>query len=164
MHNFSPVTNIHAGFDETSSLLGDRFPASEMEVFDFYDPGKHTEISIKRARRACLPHPGTQKFQTSHIPIADASVDIVFLLFSAHEIRSDAERVSFLLEIKRVLTPGGVIIVTEHLRDLPNFLAYSFGFFHFLSLATWEETFEGAEISITGTTKITPFVTGFLLS
>ena len=32
-------------------------------------------------------------------------------------------------------------MVTEHLRDLPNFLAYTVGFFHFLSVASWHRPF-----------------------
>ncbi|MES2649184.1 MAG: hypothetical protein V4717_20065 [Bacteroidota bacterium] len=38
------IINVHAGFDETSSLLAARYPAAFLKVFDFYDPLKHTEI------------------------------------------------------------------------------------------------------------------------
>lgn len=48
----SRLVNINAGFDETSALLHACYPACFLEVFDFYDPQKHTESSIERARFA----------------------------------------------------------------------------------------------------------------
>lgn len=50
------IININAGFDETSELLSLKFPAAGLTVFDFYDPQKHTEVSIKRARKAYPPY------------------------------------------------------------------------------------------------------------
>ena len=38
---------------------------------------------------------------------------------------------TFFRELKRVLAPGGRVIVTEHLRDLANIAAYSIGAWHF---------------------------------
>ncbi|MGA2257182.1 MAG: class I SAM-dependent methyltransferase [Thermoguttaceae bacterium] len=157
------IVNIHAGFDETSVLLKERFPGSELSVFDFYDPAKHTEVSIKRARKACPPCPGTRSIKTSHIPLPDDSADKIFVTLSAHEIRNDDERIAFFAELKRSLKPTGQIVVTEHLRDLPNFLAYNIGFFHFLPVASWNKTFHHACLSVTEEIKTTPFITTFIL-
>ena len=49
------VININAGFDETSYLLKSKFENSELLVFDFYDTSKHTEVSIKRAKKNVYP-------------------------------------------------------------------------------------------------------------
>ena len=49
------IVNIHAGFDETSVMLKEKFPACELIVFDFYDPAKHTEVSIQDGRTKGLP-------------------------------------------------------------------------------------------------------------
>ena len=51
-NNETLIVNINAGFDETSCLLQDQFKNTKLIVFDFYNPEKHTEISIKRARKA----------------------------------------------------------------------------------------------------------------
>ena len=157
------IINIHAGFDETSSLLHEKYPDSELAVFDFYDEEKHTEISIRRARNAYPPYPGTKEISTSSLPLPNNSVDDIFLILAAHEIRNDEERIIFFKELNRVLINSGKIIVTEHLRDLPNFLAYNFGFFHFLPKSTWQKTFEFANLKISHEIKITPFITTFLL-
>jgi SAM-dependent methyltransferase len=115
------MLNIHAGFDETSLLLQQKYPHTEMIVLDFYDPKKHTEISIQRARKAYPPYPNTQSVTTDLLPLESDSIEQIFVVFSAHEIRNDRERILFFQELKRILTENGQIIVTEHLRDKANF-------------------------------------------
>jgi ubiquinone/menaquinone biosynthesis C-methylase UbiE len=157
------IINLNAGFDETSHLLKTKFCNAELVVADFYDPKKHTEVSIKRARKAYPPFPGTQQVSTTHLPVEDNSVNKIFAILSAHEIRNDEERVGFFKELKRVLSASGEIIVTEHLRDTVNFLAYNFGSFHFHSKATWVKTFHSAGLRVAEEIKITPFITTFIL-
>jgi ubiquinone/menaquinone biosynthesis C-methylase UbiE len=157
------IVNINAGFDETSVLLKAKFRHAELIILDFYDPKKHTEISIKRARKAYPPYPNTQQIATSNLKLQDNSVDKIFVIFAAHEIRNDVERVVFFNELKRILKPNGQIFVTEHLRDTANFCAYNIGFFHFLSLQNWYNTFKTTNLSIKNEQKITPFITTFTL-
>jgi SAM-dependent methyltransferase len=157
------IVNIHAGFDETSILLKNRFGDAKLMVFDFYDPSKHTEVSIKRARKAYPPFPGTIHVTTEQLPLEKSSTDKIFLIFSAHEIRDEQERIGFLKQLNECLRPGGQIIVTEHLRDSANFLAYNIGFLHFHSRASWLRTFCAGGSVIKKEIKITPFVTTFLL-
>ncbi len=68
---------------------------AHLQVFDFYDPHLHTEISIKRARKAYPAHPNTQSIQTSSIPLPNEVADSIFLVLAAHEIRNHAERARF---------------------------------------------------------------------
>jgi ubiquinone/menaquinone biosynthesis C-methylase UbiE len=157
------ILNINAGFDETSVLLKSKFPEADLTVMDFYDPVKHTEVSIMRARKAYPPYPNTQKTGTDHLPLKNHSADNIFAIFSAHEIRNDEERVVFFKEINRVLTSKGLVIVTEHLRDATNFLAFNIGFFHFHSKKTWLKTFRAAGLNVATEIKITPFITTFIL-
>jgi SAM-dependent methyltransferase len=157
------VLNINAGFDETSNLLQQKLRPQTMWVLDFYDPEKHTEVSIKRARRAYPPHPATQPATTGQLPLPARTADRVFVIFAAHEVRDPTERLAFFQEICRVTKPGGQVLVMEHLRDWPNFLAYNLGFFHFHSLASWRAVFAGAGLRLAQQTKHTPFVSVFWL-
>lgn len=157
------IVNINAGFDETSELLLNHLRPKNLTVLDFYDETKHTEISIKRARNAFPPYPKTISVKTDSIPLETASADKVFCFLSAHEIRNDAERIIFFAELNRILHQEGEIIVTEHLRDIPNFLAYNIGFFHFHSKQTWLETFTQANLKVKQEIKITPFISTFIL-
>jgi len=158
------LININAGFDETSILLKEKFPDPVLVVVDFYDPKKHTEISIKRARKAYPPFPNTISVTTTNLPLADNSADQIFLIFAAHEIRDEQERINFFRELKRIVKPAGQIIVTEHLRNVTNFLAYNIGFLHFYSKATWLKIFQSAELSLKTEQKITPFISTFTVT
>lgn len=152
------IVNVNAGFDETSELLKNRFPKSNLQVFDFYDPAKHTEISIERARKAYPPYNGTVTIETNSVPLERSSADIILLILSVHEIRNNDERVNFFKQLEAALDDNGRIVVVEHQRDIANFLAFNIGFFHFHSRKTWLGNFEEAGLSIVDTMKHTSFL------
>lgn len=158
------VININAGFDETSYVLKEKFPASTFIAYDFYDPEKHTEISIERARKAYPPFPDTKLICTDKLPLENNSVDLICLIFAAHEIRNETERLEFFKELRRVLKPTGRIYIAEHLRDLANFSVYNIGFFHFFSKLNWLKVFEKANLNVKTEKKLTPFISVFILT
>jgi ubiquinone/menaquinone biosynthesis C-methylase UbiE len=155
------ILNINAGFDETSFILESHFPQATLKVFDFYNPEKHTEQAIIRARKVSLTFPDTAQIATDFIPLDDKSVDIIFLLSAAHEIRSQQEKIVFLKECYRLCKPTGQVIMVEHLRDLPNFIAFSIGFTHFFSRRVWRKAFKTAGFSSLSETKFTTFMSVF---
>ncbi|MFD1552954.1 methyltransferase [Putridiphycobacter roseus] len=157
------ILNISAGFDETSELISNKFPNGRLTIADFYDPKKHTEISIKRARLAYPPNENTIQVSTTSLPFSSDSFDFVLVILSAHEIREVKERIIFFKELERVTIPKHQIFVTEHLRDFNNCMAYTIGFFHFHSKSTWLRTFKEANLKIVGEIKTTPFITTFIL-
>ena len=161
--NHKKLLNINAGFDETSKIIRFKFPEADLTICDFYDPDKHTEVSIKRARTAYPPTKDTIPVATSRLPFQDNIFDYSLAILSAHEIRDKSERVQFFKELSRTTKPNGFIFVTEHLRDLNNFWAYTFGFFHFHSKSTWNETFNLADLTVENEVKTTPFITTFIL-
>ncbi|MFC6269659.1 class I SAM-dependent methyltransferase [Frigoriflavimonas asaccharolytica] len=152
------IANINAGFDETSAILKQNFSLNKIEMLDFYDEKVHTEVSIKRARKLYPNSPETLKINTKEIPFPNNYFDAIFLIFAAHEIRSNEERIKFFQELNRISKENSSIIIVEHLRDLPNFLAYNIGFFHFLSLKTWKKNFENSNFNIVKHSKPNPFV------
>jgi SAM-dependent methyltransferase len=105
--NHKRVLTINAGFDETSANVKSKFPNCDLAICDFYDPEKHTENSIKRARAAYPPIKDTIGVTTAHLPFADDSFDAVLAILSAHEIRDALERIGFFKELHRVTKPGG---------------------------------------------------------
>lgn len=155
------IVNINAGFDETSFILKKHFPNSNLSVFDFYNPKQHTELAIIRARKVSLVYPNTQQIISKKIPLKDNSVNVIFLLSAAHEIRSQKEKIDFLKECNRICKEDGKVIMVEHLRDLPNFLAFSIGFTHFFSKKTWRNAFKHSGFSTFSETKFTPFMSVF---
>lgn len=161
--NALSIVNIHAGFDETSHLLNKKFPKSNLRVFDFYNPKDHTEIAIQRARKEGINHSKTEQISTDLIPLETNSSDLICLLSAAHEIRSNQEKVIFLKECKRILKSTGKVIMVEHLRDLPNFMAFHVGFTHFFSRKTWKKSLKQAGFSKISEKKFTPFLSIFIV-
>lgn len=155
------ICNINAGFDETSFLLENLYPAADILVFDFYNAEQHTEPAILRARNVSITYPGNRQITTKSIPLNDKSTDLIFLLSAAHEIRSHDEKIMFLAECRRICKPGGRVIMVEHLRDFPNFMAFTVGFTHFFSRNTWMAAFEKAGFATCTETKFTPFMSIF---
>lgn len=155
------IVNINAGFDETSFILKSKFTGSDLKVFDFYNSKQHTEPAIVRARKVSQVYSGTAQIASDRIPLPDHSVDLVFLLSAVHEIRSHQEKVMFLKECHRICKPDGKLITVEHLRDTPNFFAFSIGFTHFFSRNTWKKAFQEAGFSDVEESKFTPFMSIF---
>lgn len=153
--------NINAGFDETSFIIKDRLPLATLQVYDFYNPNQHTEQAIARARKASNIYPNTRQIRSDYIPLADNSVDNIFLISAVHEIRKFEEKVQFLKECKRISKFKGKVIMVEHLRDLHNFMAFTIGFTHFYSKKTWMKAFKEAGFTSFEETKFTPFMSIF---
>lgn len=157
------VLNINAGFDEASEVLRSYYPKIKLAICDFYDPGLHTEVSIKRARNFYPPAKETIQVDTHKLPFENNSFDYCIAFFAAHEIRNEKERILFFKELHRVTKNSGQILITEHLRDINNFIAYTIGFFHFLSKKTWIKTFKQANLTIVNELNLNPFVKTFIL-
>ncbi len=158
------ILNISAGFDETSTLLQNKFPFAKIVALDFYDPARHTEISIKRARKAYPIFPNTRTVTTTNLELDNDFADKIFVTLSAHEIRNATERNFFFSELKRIVKPTGQIYITEHLRDFPNGIVYNIGFFHFYSKKTWHKAFEEVGLTIYQEKKPTVFMSTFILN
>ena len=162
--------NLHAGHDESTLTLRQLFPGAEGRVFDIYDSAEMTEPSIaiarlhalrelRRGRLAATAEPADYR----HLPLPKGTVDAALLLLSAHELRSDAARSALFAELRRVLGPGGRVVVAEHLRDWANFLAFGPGFLHFHSRRTWLRCFSRHRFDVHREFSITPFVRIFVL-
>ena len=163
--SFRPRTwiNIHSGLDESTPVLRTLLAGSRGRVFDIFDPVEMTEPSIARARRLARNAVEPEPVDFRHLPAPTGTIDAVLLLLSAHELRTDEARHALFTEIHRLLTPGGRVIVAEHLRDWANFVAFGPGFLHFHSRRTWRRCFSRAGLAIRAEFSITPFVRVFAL-
>jgi SAM-dependent methyltransferase len=154
--------NIHAGLDELTPILRMRLPRSRGRVFDIFDAREMPEPSIGRAR-GTLVGTDSERVDFRHLPLPTGAMDTVFLLLSAHELRTHEARCALFREIHRVLKPDGCVLVAEHLRDAANVLAFGPGAWHFHSRATWTRGFVATAFGIYDEFSITPFIRVFVL-
>jgi SAM-dependent methyltransferase len=155
--------NIHSGWDETSELLAEIFPASSSQVVDIFDARLMTESSIRHARQvnhnAISATPGCY----NALPFGPDSFDAAFSIFAVHELRRHEQRVRLFREIARILTPGGELVLMEHVRDWRNFLAFGPGFLHFFSQRAWRNAALQAGLNLHTELAMTPFVHVYIL-
>jgi len=153
--------SLHAGVNDTSQMISFLLPQAKGAVIDLYNPEKLKEPSIRRARHIAAV---TSRCAGREAwPAPDNSYDLVFLIFTAHEFRQQGDRVQLFREVERVLSPGGTLILVEHLRDWANFLAFGPGFLHFFSNRTWTGTIAAAGLKMRVHNTITRFVHVFVL-
>lgn len=153
--------NIHSGLDESTpavrALLG-----TSGRVFDMFDPEEMTEASIVRVwgKRSTSE---SEQVDFHHLPVPTGTIEAALLLLSAHELRTEKARLALFTELRRVLGPGGRVVVAEHLRDAANSLAFGPGVLHFHSRRTWTRCFSRTRFDIHTEFPITPFVRVFVL-
>ena len=155
--------NIHAGLDESTASLRRLLPDTDGIVIDIYDPHTMTEPSIARARRM---YPASEPFEVGSakaLPLPDADRDAIFLLFAVHELRGPRDRTQLLREAHRALKKDGQILLVEHLRDLPNLVAFGPGFLHFHTNRSWLRSIREAGFEVVARRGVTPFVSCFTL-
>ena len=155
------IVNIHSGFDETTEQLTAIYPDCQVVALDFFDQAIMTEPSIARAR-AAYPESRSHPVSYHDLKLEDRTEELVTCLLAAHELREHSQRVDFFREVLRVLKVDGRLVLLEHLRDVPNFLAFGPGFVHFFSYQDWHEALSEAGFRTEEEFSITPFIKGFV--
>lgn len=159
----SRLAHVHTGLDESSASLRHRFPDAELHVFDASAPEAQPEPSIARARRWVPLDAATVAVGLGGLPLPAGTIDLLLLPMAAHEVRDAATRARWLAALSQSVRPGGRLIVVEHLRDLPNTLAFHVGVLHFLSRRTWHRTFADAGLVLAHEGRVTPLLALFVL-
>jgi SAM-dependent methyltransferase len=133
-------------------------PGRCLARLDIYDGTRVGAGSVERARRATPRRHDATRCGVTELPHADASCDVVTLVFAAHEVTSPGDRDRLFAEVRRALRPGGRLLLVEHPRDTPNFLAFGPGFLHFLPRREWLRVARCADLTVAGALRVTPWV------
>jgi SAM-dependent methyltransferase len=149
---------VSTGLDEVSPALRELFPAARPVLLDLYDPHLTTGGSIRRARRLVPPPAATRAARPDRLPVPADTLDAVFLVFAAHELRTGQARRALFAEIARALRPGGRLVLVEHCRDAANIAAYGPGAWHFYPRPEWQRLARGSGLAPVAHRRMTPLV------
>ncbi len=109
------VLDLGAGPGVVAKHVAAGLPRGELILVD------PQEAMLTRARERVVPSPGLSiaflAASAEHVPLSDCSVDVALLVTVLGEV-DDAPLV--IQEVHRVLRPGGILSVSEHLPD-PDF-------------------------------------------
>lgn len=149
--------NVHAGLDESTVALQSVWGSPHL-VLDIFDATAMTEPSIHRARELAVNEVAPTVAGFRALPIVDGGVDLISVLFTAHELRAPTDRESFFGELNRILAAGGRLVIVEHVRDSANFGVFGPGFIHFMPDREWLRLAELGGFRVLQRVRKTPFV------
>lgn len=152
---------IQAGFDSTYGQVASLLPPSPLPVLDLYGTLGVNGASVRRARQHAVRR-GELPPTVDALPSDPAAADVLLAIFALHEIRARRTREEFFHAMNRTLSPGGCLLLVEHVRDWKNFLVFGPGFAHFLPEREWRHCAGAARLRLERTASITPFVRVFL--
>jgi ubiquinone/menaquinone biosynthesis C-methylase UbiE len=121
-----------------------RLTTGRITVIDIYNPNLTPDGSLARAHRQALhPHPDPRlswrDSDISLLPLSDSSVPAVILSEVASEFWQQGDRERLIIEIYRVLAPGGRLILAERVRTTANLLTMGLDGFGLETADYWRD-------------------------
>jgi ubiquinone/menaquinone biosynthesis C-methylase UbiE len=121
-----------------------RLTTGRITVIDIYNPNLTPDGSLARAHRQALhPHPDPRlswrDSDISLLPLSDSSVPAVILVEVASEFWQEGDRERLIIEIYRVLAPGGRFILAERVRTTANLLTMGLDGFGLETAVYWRD-------------------------
>jgi len=141
-HGGAVIADLHIGTWRISHLLGELLPRATIWSVNCWDAaGPPSEANVRQLHEL-EPEPASPRFATravagGAIPLPDGSCDAVVLGFGIHEIPAGGPREKLFDEARRLLRPGGKLLLFEHLVDLENFVIFGPGIDHWPRRRDW---------------------------
>jgi SAM-dependent methyltransferase len=142
------VADVHIGTYRHSYILSGLLPDATIHSIDCWGvAGDPKEIAIRDVRDLEKPpvgHPRIRPLRTENytLPLPDASQDAVVFGFGTHEIPNDGPLDKLFAEAKRVLKPGGKVLMFEHGVDFHNVIIFGPVIGHVIPRHEWAEKFK----------------------
>lgn len=136
------LADIHIGTYRHTYQFANLLPEATIHSIDCWENDCTSEQAISDVR-ALEPAPAHEarirphKAKNYTIDLADASCDVVVFGFGTHEIPEGEQRDRIFAEAKRILKPGGKILLFEHGIDFHNYLIFGPVIYHVTQHKQW---------------------------
>lgn len=139
--------HVGLGVRRTPLQLGRRLTGGQLTVVDVYNPQLAPAAALARERTpAGLAQvlPGDPRLQwrggqINLLPLPDSSVPVVTVDRTLGGLWQHGDRLLLLQEIRRILVPGGKLLLAEEARSRAAFLAWGPLALHHPPLSYWRE-------------------------
>ncbi len=124
------VADLHIGTYRHAYALADALPEATITTVDVWNvkgpPAEHAIQDVRDLEPPPTHHPRIRALRADEfaLPLPDASFDVVVLGFGTHEIPNDGPLQKVFAEVRRVLKPGGKVLMFEHGYDFHNYLIF----------------------------------------
>lgn len=137
------VADLHIGTYRHAYALAELLPEATVHALDVWDvKGPPAEAAVQDVRELELPPRDHARVRPARaagpLPLADGSCDVVSLGFGTHELPL-ARREALMLEARRVLRPGGKLLLFEHGNDFHNIIIFGPVIGHVTRREDWME-------------------------
>ena len=142
------VADLHIGTYRHAYRLAEVLPDARIYSVDCWNvEGPPPEKAIRDVRDlepAPIGHPRIRplRAQDFTIPLPDASCDAAVLGFGTHEIPPGGPREKLFDEARRIVKPGGRVLLFEHGYDFHNYLIFGPVIGHVTHRTQWLALFE----------------------
>jgi SAM-dependent methyltransferase len=136
------IADLHIGTWRHSHLLAELRPAATIYSVNCWDAaGPPSEANVQQLHEleGQPQHPSFEAMAADGgmVPLADGTCDAVVLGFGIHEIPPGGPRERLFDEARRMLRPGGRLLLFEHLVDVENFVIFGPGIAHWPRRRDW---------------------------
>jgi SAM-dependent methyltransferase len=136
------IADLHIGTWRTSHLLVELRPRARLHSVDCWNvEGPPAEANVRQLHelepRPLCPTFTTLAARAFRVPLPTASCDAVVLGFGIHELPPGGPRERIFDEARRLVRPGGKLLLFEHLVDLENFAIFGPGIDHWPRRHDW---------------------------
>lgn len=154
----------HVGYIDLGTRSGAIFVARRLTTgvvydIDVYNPESTPAGTLRRRRNAAPRAPHDPRLRwldgtAALFPLADRSVNTVFMNGILSEFILPEERQMMLVEAKRILTPDGRLVLSERLRSQTNLLVLGPGYFGLMSDDELQNALHRAGLDIVATESL----------
>ncbi len=137
------IADIHIGTYRHSFMFHELLPDAAIYSIDCKREPRFTEELAVREVQALETPPTDSHITTIYtedfrIPLEDNSCDVVVFGFGTHEI-PDQERETIFEDARRILKPGGKLLLFEHGIDTLNYFIFGPVIYHVTKAKDWKQ-------------------------